>query len=152
MRINSKIVIGATVLLAIIIAGTIWATRSGSPVPDFQNRVTLAGGQTFPVSLWIDPTPASTGTNSLTVQVADPTGNPIPVNDVNLYIYPEGEFPQSSIPTTYTNNAPIHDFLGTGHGYYANVDIPSPGKWNIEVHFTVQQGASTTTFVIEVED
>lgn len=151
MRINSKIIIGATVLLALVIAGTIWATRDSAPVPEYQNRVTSSGGQSFPVSLWLDPAPATVGANTLIVQIADATGNPIPVNDVNLYIYLEGEFPQSSLPTTYTNDAPLDDFLGTGHGYKAPVEFPTAGQWNVEVHFSMQQGGATTTFTIEVD-
>lgn len=150
MRINSKIIIGATILLAIVVAGTVWATRSSAPVPEYQNRVTIPGSQTMPVSLWLEPAPARVGANTLTIQIADSTGSPIPVESVSLYIYPQGEFPQAALPATYTSEAPIHDFLGTGHGYQTAFAFANSGIWNVEVHFTAAPGSGSTVFEVDV--
>ena len=152
MRTHTKVIIGALVVLVAVVAAIVWSTRSSAPVPQFQNRVAIPGQDPHPVSLWLDPAPATVGENRLTVQVAAPEGGPVPAEEVAVYVFPEGEVPGEEIETTYTADAPIQDFLGTGHGFIANVAVPEPGIWSVEVHFTIYGESRTTTFEVEVSE
>lgn len=152
MRTHTKVILGALVVLVAVVAAIVWSTRSTAPVPEYQNRVAMPGMNAHPVSLWLDPSPAQAGANTITVQIADPTGMPLPANDVTLAVYPSTAFPDEVIETTYTDDAPIQDFLGTGHGFMATVDFPQPGEWFVEVHFELYGNARNTIFEIEVAD
>lgn len=150
MRPQVRVMLIALIVLVAVVAAIVWNTRSTAPVPEYQNRVAIPGRDPHPVSLWIDPSPPTTGPVELTVQVAEPNGNPIGADDVTLYVFPTGGFPADGEAATYVTNAPIQDFLGTGHGYRALVEIPDPGDWHVEVEFTLAGNTRTTTFDIEV--
>jgi hypothetical protein len=151
MRAQTRVILGAIVILIVVVAAIVLTTRSTAPVPQHQNRVAMPGMNAHPVSLWLDPAPAEAGVNQITIQVADPTGMPLPAEDVLLYIYPATAFPDQVIETQYTSDAPIQDFLGTGHGFTASVDFPQPGDWFVEVHFELYGMSRSTIFEIEVE-
>lgn len=151
MRAHTRVILGAIAVLIAVVAAIAWSTRSTAPVPQHQNRVAMPGMNAHPVSLWLDPARPETGVNQITVQVADPTGMPLPAEEVLLYIYPATAFPDLVIETQYISDAPIQDFLGTGHGFTASVDFPEPGNWFVEVHFALYDTSRSTIFEIEVE-
>jgi hypothetical protein len=151
MRTHTKVIVIGLVVLVAIVGAIVWSTRSTAPVPQYQNRVAMPGMNAHPISLWLNPSPARAGQNELTVQVADPSGMPLPADDVTVYVYPGNAFPDQVTQTEYTSDAPIQDFLGTGHGFIAHVTFPEPGDWFVEVHFELYGTARNTIFEIEVE-
>ena len=151
MRPHVRVMLVALVVLVAVVAAIIWSTRATAPVPEYQNRVAIPGSDPHPVSLWVEPSPAEVGPVELTVQIAEPNGNPIGADDVVLYIYPSGGVAEEERATSYVTDAPTQDFLGTGHGYRALVEFPEAGDWNVEVHFTLDGVTRNTTFDIEVE-
>jgi hypothetical protein len=152
MRPHVRVILVGLLVLVIVVAAIVWTTRSNAPVPEYQNRVAIPGSSPHPVSLWLDPSPASTGMVELTAQIGDPSGMPIGVSNVEFYVFPDGMFPNQSIPGSYTEDAPIQDFLGRGHGYTALVDFPEPGTWQVEVRFELGGGERATIFEIPVVD
>jgi hypothetical protein len=152
MRPHVRIVFGGLLVLVIVVAAIVWTTRSNAPVPEYQNRVAIPGLSPHPVSLWLNPSPASTGMVEVTAQIGDPTGMPIGVTNVEFYAFPDGMFPTESVSASYIDDAPIQDFLGRGHGYTALVEFPEPGTWQVEVRFELGGGERVTIFEIPVID
>jgi hypothetical protein len=150
MRPHARVLIGALLVLVVIVTAIVWTTRSNAPVPQYQNRVAIPGTSPHPISLWIDPSPATVGSTQLTAQVGDPSGMPLGVSSIAFFVYPDGAFPSDELPGTYIADAPIQDFLGTGHGYTTTAEFDQPGIWNVEVHFQLGDVERFTTFEIEV--
>ncbi len=135
-------------VVLIFIAGVVWWGLAASNKPQLQGQISMpdmAGTGQFLVNVWLDPHPATTGTNILTAQVTSTIGTATPLDSIVLHLTsPNGAPPQMLTLTKSAGSDPADSFTG-------QVDFDAAGQWQVAVEVHNGDVVRTATFFVNVK-
>ncbi len=148
----SRRVWGTGVVLGIVLiflVGVVWWGMAASNKPQLQNQISMpsmAGTDNFLVNLWLDPSPAKVGANTITAQVTTTIGTATPLDSILLHLTrPDGGAPSTVTATKATSSSqPAESFS-------APVNFDVPGHWQITIEVHNGDVVRTTTFSVTVK-
>lgn len=133
--------------LLLLLAGAVPAVRAhGGGTPQLEN----AAAGPYVVSVWATPDPPHVGAYHLTISVAEPddagnAGEPILGADVTLRLAPQTTATQP-LATLASNEAADNKLF-----YEADVELPAPGVWAVQVTVDGPDGRGEASFEIDVQ-
>lgn len=134
-------------LFLLLLSGTVPAARAhGGGTPQLEN----ATAGPYVVSVWASPDPPRVGAYHLTVSVARPdeagnAGEPVLGADVALRLTPQSAAAEP-LTARASNEAADNKLF-----YEADVDLPAPGLWDVQVTVEGPDGRGQTGFAIEAQ-
>ncbi len=135
-----------TVLTSALLSRPAYGHAGGEPV------VTAAPAGPFVLYVWLDPVPAVTGTQHVTVSVNAPvpgTANEtVPVLDAEVWV----SATLAGASAQAVSVLATHEQAANKLFYEARLELPQPGSWQLSIAIATGPEAATFGFSLEVAD